>query len=427
MTVAPLHHWAQRTFAALRHPIYRLYWISSFIGLAGWFVLATAQQYVLLEVTGNNASTLGLVTMLQFLPSLLFSLFAGVIVDRFSRRGLLLTLLGTQLLMALTLGLAVQTGHISVGLILGLSFLSGTVLAFDLPVRQTLVAEFVPRDDLPNALALGSLSMNISRTIGPALFGALAAWGLGVMGRPVGNPLAHFALPFYATVVCLAVSVALTTVLPMQRPVPQTRPQVLSNIGEGLRYARHERAVLVPIAMLGLLSLSTMNFTVMIPYYAKAVHHATESQFGLLSGLFGLGAIVAALWQAARPRPMWGIRAGVVLLVVLPVLLALTPNLTLLMPVYAALGFASLLFMVSCNSAVQLSVSDQMRGRVMSLYSFVFIGMSLPGALIASKAIDLRGPFGPQWGMLLLSLAAAITAALSWRWLPKESAFPTKL
>lgn len=412
--------WQRQTFLALRNPLFRRYWLAGLVGSTGWWIQSTAQQYIVLEISHNDAGVLGLVTMMQFLPSLLFSPFAGVLVDRLSRCMILLGTLLIEMALTLLLGVAVHLGFISIPMVLVTSFIAGTVLAFELPVKQTMVVEFVPHDDVPNAVALSSLSFNVSRTVGQSLFGAITALGMALLAGGKAQGITHLAFPYYVDVLCFVYSIAVMSTLPIKPPAPSKQGSMLAQLLEGLRYVRGHAGVLTVILLLGVLSLSTLNFSVIVPYFAKAVYHASESQFGLLSAAFGVGSIVAALWQANKPSPLSSLRLGMLLLVVIPAVLAVTPNLALAVPVYAALGFTNLLFLVSCNSVVQLSIPDELRGRVMSLYSFVFIGMSLPGALIASRVIDLKGPFGPSLGMLVLSAAAALTALLAWRWLPRE-------
>ena len=172
---ARLSGWRARTFSALRHRHYRRYWFSQLLSLVGSWMQATAQQYLVLELTGGSSTALGYVTVAQFLPSLLLSLFAGAVVDRVPRRRVLLATQVTLLLTAATLAVTTHLGVVSLPLVMAIAFVAGIANAFDMPARQSMVVDFVPRGDVPNAVALNSLSFNVSRTVGQALFGVVAA------------------------------------------------------------------------------------------------------------------------------------------------------------------------------------------------------------------------------------------------------------
>ena len=189
---------------------------------------------------------------------------------------------------------------------------------------------------------------------------------------------------------------------------------------EGVRYVRATPAVRNVMLLVGALSLTVINFNIIIPYYARVVFAAREAEFGLLSAAFGVGAIAGALWQASKPNPLRNLRLGGVILLVSTVLLAFTPGPALAAPIFAVCGFGMLSLLVSANSTVQLTIPDHLRGRVMSLYSFVLIGMGPPGALISSRLIDRAGWLGPRWGLVVLAGLGALALLLLWRRLPRE-------
>ncbi|WP_092263099.1 MFS transporter [Deinococcus reticulitermitis] len=421
---ADFQAWRRRTFSALRHPNYRRYWFSQLLSLTGSWMQATAQQYLVLELSGNSSRALALVTVAQFLPSLLLSLFAGAVVDRVSRRRVLLT---TQIMLMLTaVALAVTThlGIVTVPLVMAIAFIGGVANAFDMPARQTMVVDFVPRSDVPNAVALNSLSFNVSRTIGQAVFGLVAALGTALLAGGRADDVARLALPFYLNVASFFVVLFVIATLPFPPKDEPSGHSMAEDVREGLRYVRATPGVRNVMLLVGALSLTIINFNVIIPYYARVVFGAREAAFGLLSAAFGVGAMAGALWQASRPNPLRNLRLGGLLLVGSSVALAATPGVMLGSVVLVLCGFGMLTFLVSANSAVQLSIPDHLRGRVMSLYSFVLVGMGPPGAYIASTLISRQGPLGPRWGLVVLAALGLVSLGLLWLRLPRQLPTP---
>ncbi|MEF2278857.1 MFS transporter [Deinococcus sp. YIM 134068] len=419
--------WRSRTFSALRHPHYRRYWFSQLLSLVGSWMQATAQQYLVLELSGGSSAALGYVTVAQFLPSLLLSLFAGAVIDRVPRRRVLLTTQITLLATAAALAVATHLGVVSLGLVMVLAFVSGTATAFDMPARQSMVVDFVPREDVPNAVALNSLSFNVSRTVGQALFGVIAALGVSLLAA--GNPeaISRLALPFYLNVVSFFVVLFVLATLPFPPRETGEHGSVAEDVREGLRYVRATPSVRNVMLLVGLLSLTVINFNVIIPYYARVVFGAREAAFGTLSAAFGVGAMAGALWQASKPNPTRNLRVGALLLLVSTAGLAFTPGPMLATPVLAACGFGMLTLLVSANSTVQLTIPDHLRGRVMSLYSFVLVGMGPPGALIASTLIGREGPLGPRVGLLALTGLGAAALLVLWARLPRRVTPPDEV
>ncbi|WP_424952350.1 MFS transporter [Deinococcus sp.] len=412
--------WGRRTFHALRWPEYRRYWLSQMLSLVGSWMQTTAQSYLVLELTHNDSAALGWVTVAQFTPSLLLSLFAGAIIDRASRRRILLTTQSFLMLTALALAVTTHLGLVTLPLVLALAFVSGLANAFDMPARQTLAAEFVPREDFANAVALGSLSFNVSRTLGQAVFGGVAALGVSLLGGGDADNVARLAFPFYLNVLSFVVVLWVIATLPFPAHERGGRRDVLSDIREGLAYVRVTPVIRYTLTLVGLLSLSIINFNVLIPYFARAVYGLREGGFGALNAAFGAGAMVGALWQASRPNPLRNLRLGAVLLLVSGLALALAPGGVAAALVLACCGFSMLTFLISANSAVQLTVPDALRGRVMSLYSLVLVGSAPLGAVISSNLIAQSGWLGPKWGLIVLVALAAVSLAALWRSLPRQ-------
>jgi len=413
--------WRVKTFRALRHADYRRYWFSQLLSLVGSWMQSTAQSYLVLELTNNNSAALGWVTAAQFTPSLLLSLFAGAVVDRVPRRRVLLATQLTLLTTALMLAVTTHLGRVTLPLVLVLAAVSGVANAFDMPARQSMVVDFVPREDVPNAVALNSLSFNVSRTLGQAVFGGVAALGVALFAgsSAAGSSVQGLAFPFYLNVFSFGLVIYVLATLPFPAREVGGRRAVVDDIKEGLRYVRGTPAIAFTMVLVALLSLTAINFNVIIPYFARAVYHLREGGFGAMNAAFGAGAMVGALWQASQRDPARNLRPGAVILIVSLVAFALTPSAWLASLVLACCGFGMLTFLISANSTVQLTVPDALRGRVMSLYSLVLAGMGPPGALLVSYLIGTTGPLGPRAGLGVVAALSVVAVAAVWRRLPR--------
>ncbi|AWN22719.1 MFS transporter [Deinococcus irradiatisoli] len=412
--------WRLKTFRALRHPHYRRYWLSQLLSLVGSWMQSTAQSYLVLELTNNNSSALGWVTAAQFTPSLLLSLFAGAVVDRTSRRRVLLSTQITLLITAAVLAVTTHLGVVTLPLVLVLAGVSGVANAFDMPARQSMVVDFVPREDVPNAVALNSLSFNVSRTLGQAVFGLVAALGAALFAGRSASGVEGLAFPFYLNVASFGLVLYVIATLPFaKRDRGGPRRPMIGDINEGLRYVRATPDIAFTMALVALLSLTAINFNVVIPYFARAVYGLREAGFGAMNAAFGVGAMVGALWQASQRDPARNLRLGALILLLGTALFALTPSAVLGSLVLAMCGFGMLTFLISANSTVQLTVPDALRGRVMSLYSLVLAGMGPPGALLVSYLIGKSGPLGPREGLGAVVVLAGVAVAAVWRRLPR--------
>ncbi|ADY25802.1 major facilitator superfamily MFS_1 [Deinococcus proteolyticus MRP] len=411
--------WLRRTFSALGHDLFRRYWSSQLLSLIGTWMQTTAQQYLVLELTGGSSAALGWVTAAQFTPSLLLSLFAGAIVDRAPRRTVLLLTQTGFLFTAAALAVSTHLEVVTLPLVLGLAFVHGVAQAFDMPARQSIVVDLVPRESVANAIALNSFSFNVSRTTGQALFGVVVAAGVALLAGGHSDALARLAFPFYLNVASffLVMYVIATLPFPPRDSVP--RGSMTEQIADGLRYVRGSRDVSSVMWLVGLLSLTVINFNIVIPYFAREVFGAREAAFGLMSAVFGLGAVAGALSQASRPDPVRFLRLGGVILVTATAAFAWVPGPALGLPLLALAGFGMLSFLVSANSTVQLIIPDELRGRVMSLYSFVLAGMGPPSAIFVSFMIGKSGPLGPHWGLSAVAALGALSLLALWKRLPR--------
>ncbi len=357
---------------ALRHRNYRLYFYGQGTSLVGTWLTRVAMSWLVYRLTGSEL-LLGVVGFAGQIPTFLLSPFAGVLVDRLDRRRVLVV---TQVLAMVQSGLlAVLTisGVVTVPQIVVLALFQGLVNAFDIPARQAFVVQMVDaREDLPNAIALNSSMVNGARLLGPSLAGILIA----VVGE--GWCFAIDAASYVAVVVSL--------VAMHLRPQPRAsgRARFLSELNEGLRYVAGFAPVRAILLLLACVSLTAMPYAVLMPVFAGEILHGGAHTFGLLMAATGVGALVAALWLAAR-RTVLGL--GRVIAVAAGtfggalVAFSFSRWLWLSVLLLVVAGGAMMLQMASSNTVVQTLVDERIRGRVMSFYAVAFLGMMPFGSL----------------------------------------------
>lgn len=427
-----IHAWIQKTFSALQYPHYRQFWISQMLSQTGSWIQATAQQYLVLELTGNSSTLLGTVTMFQFLPTLFLSLFAGAFIDRFPRKWVLLSTQTLFLTVALVLATTTYLSTVNIHLIMAMALLNGIANAFDVPARQSMVVDFIPKTQVVNAIALNSLAFNISRTIGQSLFGAIAALGSylvmkNIFPHATSVSTAHLSLPFILNAFSFFYVLYVISILPFPKREKGGTGRILTDISEGFQFIKSQPSIRNIIFLLGILSLTTLNFNVIIPYFSRAIYHDSELMFGIVSASFGVGAVFGALWQATRANPSRNIRIGLIVTSIGGISMAFVQQSIHALPFLIMSGFGMLCILTSANSIVQLSVPDSLRGRVMSVYSFVLIGMAPAGAYLTSHLIGEEWGLGAQKGLLLLHGLGIITTLLFWKHLPRQQLAVTSL
>jgi MFS family permease len=373
-----------RTFPAFSHRNFRLFFMGQCISLIGTWMQNIGQQLLVQQLTGSPLK-LGVVTAVQFLPMLLFALFAGTLVDRFPKRTVLLITQTSLAVLAIILATltyfkVVQFWHIVV-----LACLLGLVNTLDMPTRQSFFVEMVGREDLMNAIALNSTVFNLARFVGPAIAGVLIGW-VGI-----GACFYLNALSFLAVIAGLWLMKVPPT--PRKDSV-QSIHTVMKEIGEGLSYVRLRPLILQPLILLAATSAFVMNFTTVLPFYASDVLRQGAQGYGFLMASMGVGSFAGALLVAANSRTgpritfLVGGAAG------MSVLLAVggfVSNYYVACAVLLLLGFCAITFTTLVNSTIQLNSDDHMRGRVMSVYSLVFGGMSPVGGLYAGQLTESCG------------------------------------
>jgi MFS family permease len=361
---------------------YRLFFLGQTVSLPGTWIQRFAQAWLVYSLTHNSAFAVGLLVFAQFLPFTLFSLLAGVVVDRFDpRRTVLLTQASQMTLAAImaatTLGGVVRPWHVYV-----IAFLSGLVQVLDAPARQQLTYRMVGRRELQNAIALNSSVFNASRIYGPALAGVLiAAFGAGIC-------FAINAVSF------LAVLAGLLMMRPHEFYGVQTarRPRMMAGVREGLAYALQTREVLLVLLLVLVISTFCLNFNVLLPVLAKKTLDAGPRTFGALSASFGAGALLGGLLAAAQGRARTSLMIiGAAGFGASQLLIAADTTVwpACLLLVLAGVSFTT--WSSNANSIVQLAAPDHLRGRVIGLYFFAFAGTGSLGGLVSGSLIHVGG------------------------------------
>lgn len=414
---------AVRSFTQLRgwsslrhHRNFRLFWLGQLISLIGTWMQTLGQAWLILNLTGNPFY-LGLVAAAQFTPILVLGLFGGMIADLFPKRRTIIATQSAAMVLAFILAALVATGVVQTWHIFALALALGLVNAVDMPVRQSFVVEMVGREDVANAVALNSAVFNGARIVGPAVAGVL----IGIVGLA--------ACFFLNGVSFIAVIVGLWAMrdeelVAVARPaMPRTVRAVGGNLAEGIVYVRRTRIVLLAVWVIGVVSTAGMNFNVLMPALAKEVLGVGATELGFLMAAMGVGSLVAALFVAFLRSPQVRILVGGgIMLGVLEVVLGGTKNMPLAVVVSFGIGMGAIAMAASANSLIQLNVPDELRGRVMSVYTTVFAGSTPIGGIVAGF---LAAAYGPPAALAVggaVSAAAALAgAAWVWRW-PQRTA-----
>jgi MFS family permease len=388
------------TFAALAVPNFRRYVAGQSLSLIGTWVETVAQALLVLRLT-HSGTILGLTTAARYLPILLLSPYAGLVVDRHPRRRvLLLTQTGLGLVSA-TLGVSVLTGHIRLWQVVVLALLFGTLSAVDNPARQAFVPEVVGHDLVRNAVTLNSTTVNVARVIGPTIAAVLVAT-IGIGWCFVVNAVSFT----FVIASLLSLDTGRLHEIP---PVRRARGE----LREGLRYAARVPAIARPLLMMALIGTFTFEFEVSLPLLARITFHSGDTGYSWLLGALGVGAVAGGLYAARSARTgvsrlTWaalGYAIAVALVAVAPVMWAAVAACVLV-------GAASVTFLTTGNATIQLASEPDYRGRVTALWSMAFNGSTPIGAPIIGA---LSAAAGPRYA-LALGAAACLAATAVGRW-----------
>jgi MFS family permease len=366
--------------SALRHRDFRLFIFGQFVSLCGTWIQTVAQGWLVLQLT-DSAFKVGLVTTLGTLPILLFTLYGGVVADRVDKRRMVLLLQCGMLLEALALGLLTYLGHITVEWVMGLAVFFGLLSAFEVPTRQSLVAEIVDREDLLNAIALSSSAFNLARVIGPAVAGALIST-VGLAACFFANAASY-----------LAVIASLVSMRVRRDALPPAAP-AFSALMEGVRYVFGNPWPRALIGIIATFSVFGFSFMTMMPVFARDALGLDAAGYGALVSTVGLGAATGAIGMAGLGGQARRARLVIFSSVLFGLLLAgaaVAPNFPLALLLFTLTGSTMALNGILANTMLQLQAPDHLRGRVMGFYSFTVLGMGPLGALQAGWVSEHYG------------------------------------
>jgi len=392
---------AGRTFSSLQVPNYRRFFTGMAVSATGQWLQLVAQGWLVLQLTGSGVA-LGTVTALQFLPVLLGGAWGGVLADRLDKRKLLAVTQTVAGALALILAIATVADLATIGLVYVMAFALGCVNAVDNPARRSFIAELVPAENITNAVSLNTTVMTSSRIVGPALAGVI----IGAVGIA--------ACFFLNAVSFLAVLVALWRIRPAELHTVPPQRRAPRQVRDGMRYAAGVPDVRVALIMTGVISTMAFNYQVVVPLLAERTFGGDATTFGLLLSATSVGSLLGALFTAGRGT------IGVGFLVVSAAafgtamtVAGLAPTLALAFVLVVPMGGAGAAFVSGANSLLQIATAPEYRGRVMALYTVVFLGSTPIGGPIVGAIAEA---FGPRWGFIvggLTTIAVAAVVALS--------------
>jgi MFS family permease len=382
---------------------FRLFLFGHLVSSTGTWMQQVGQDWLVLRLT-DAPLPLGITLALQFAPMLAFGAWAGVVADRIDKRRLLLVTQTAMGGLALVLGVLTATGAVRLWMVYVLALLLGCATAFDMPARQAFVSEMVGPDRVANAVGLNSASFNSARVVGPAVAGVLIAV-VGIATAFLLNAVSYLAM--------IGALLAMDpTGLHRRAPVARGRGQIRA----GVRYVRATPVLRSTIVLVAVVGMFGLNYRIALPLLARFAFDGGPAAYGALAAIMAAGAVVGALAVARRGRPTPLLLIGsVAAFGLLSLAAAVAPTLVVEAVVLFPIGMASLAFVATANSTVQLGSSPEMRGRVMSLFGLVLLGSGMPSGLLSGW---MAGQFGPR-SILVLSgvscLLAATVAGLSSR------------
>ena len=384
---------------ALRHRNFRLYWFGQLVSLTGTWMQSTAQQWLVYRLTGSPLA-LGAVMFLHSLPSMLFSLFAGVVVDRVDRRRFMASLQVGMMTLAFILSALTFAGRVHYWHVLGMAFLLGLCNTFDQPTRHAFTLEISTKEDLPNAIALNSSMFNGARLIGPAVAGVIVA--------SVGEALAFLlnGLSFVAVIAGLL----MMRLPPFTPKTGHLRP--LADLAEGLRYIVKDRQTLAQMVIVAVPSIFGFPIGTLVPVIAGQVLGLGADGYGVLVSAMGLGALAGAVTLAVlgsyRPRGRL-LTVAMFVYALAGLGFALSWSVPLSMLALMLAGWGMITHLATTNTLLQLHLPDELRGRVISAYLWVVVGLSPIGSLIF-------GSLAEAWGApnaILMGASVCLASALA--------------
>ena len=401
------------TFRAFQNRNYTLYFTGQSVSLIGTWMQRTGISWVVYTMT-HSTFMLGLSVFASQFPSFLFSLWGGILSDRYNRYKIMIATQAASMIQAILLAILTLTNHFVVWQILTLSVILGIINAFDLPARQPLVHELVSnKEDIPNALALNSSMVNIARLVGPALSGIV----LGSLGA--GICFLINATSFVAVIISL-----LLIKLPAYKPVP-SKNKIAKDITEGFDYLKRTPSISLVLLLLAILSLLILPYDTLLPVFAKIVFKGDATTFGYISSFIGLGAIggtifLASLKQGASLKLL--LLINITLVGIGLILFSRISNFPLAMLFATLSGFGAMSQNTICLTIIQVKTDAAMRGRVMSYVAMAYFGMlPLGSLLIGAISLNIGAPDTLLFqGIISLIIAGIVAAFLRRERLKKE-------
>jgi MFS family permease len=407
------------TFQSLTVRNYRLFATGQLIKLIGVWMLFIAQDWLVLELSDDSATALGVVTALQFAPVLLLTLISGRLADRYDKRMLLWVSNVPFALLATGLCVLAMTGMVELWHVFVFAALLGTASAIETPVRQAFVSELVGITLLPNALSLSAATFNSARVIGPALAGlAIAAFDVG----PV------FLISAVASIAPLYFLARMRAGELYRAELPPVAERASARVIDGVRYVWKRPDLLMPMVLMSVLAMALFNFQLTLAALAKTVFDTGAASFGLFTTALALGSLCGALASGSRrSRPSaYVVLGGALAFASFGTLVGLAPMYWLVIALLLPTGFFMIFFAQAANQRIQLGVDAAFRGRVMALWVLLFLGTNPVGAPLIGWVAERFGAGASIWMGGLLSLATA-AAALVWQLRHAESRLRVRL
>jgi MFS family permease len=398
-------------FRALRHRNFRLFFIGQLISLIGTWMQMVAQSWLVLKLT-NSSLMLGVVSFASFMPIVLVALFAGVVVDHVDRRRLIIGAQTLLMISAFVLAGLTWAGAVKVEYVIALAALNGFVSSFDMPGRQAFVVEMVGREDLPNAISLNSMIFNGARMIGPAIAGMSLAV-IGIAGCFLLNGISYLAV--------------IWSLLEMRLPRRERREfgaTMMRQVRLGLVYVWRHRPTFWLLVLVALNMGIGMQYSVLIPVFARDLLHVGAHGYGFLMAAQGLGAVISAIVMNMRSTAPKTLRQNLVFGIFCMAIstagfgVSTWMSVSLLAQIFIGVGLMN--HMVTTNTLLQMFVSDELRGRVMSIYTLSFIGTAPIGSLAVGyvgqhysprTAVLFCAAFSLMCGFILLTKLKLIAQA----------------
>jgi MFS family permease len=402
--------------SAFRSRNYRLFFVGQTVSLVGTWMQQVAQGWLVLQISGGDPLALGIVAAAQYAPVILLGLFGGVLADALPKRQTLMAAQAAQMVLAVALAILTATGLVEIWMVVALALLLGCAAAVDMPVRHAFAIELVGPRGVGNAVALNSAMFNGARVVGPAFAGI----AIGLFGIAIAFTLN--AVSFLAVIVGLWAMRDDELYRARLIPRPRSTGAVMTNLVEGLRFVQHTPIVLLAVLTVGLVATFGMNFLVVIPPLAQDVLRSDAAGYGFLMTASGLGALGAAmaLVIGGTPRQV-RIPAGAIVLGVASILLAISTSYPVSLVLMVFIGAGGITMAATANATIQLAVPDELRGRVMSVYTTVFsasvpIGGIGAGALASITGIPVTIAIGG-----VLTLATGVWALVWWRRIVRDA------